>query len=298
MAQGCAGAYMPPLFPPGARAKLPPMKTRLAIVHDWLNQWGGAEQVLEVLHEMYPQAPIYTSLFAPEAMPIAYRAWPIRTSFMQHLPLARRHHQPFLPLYPLAFRSFDLSDYDLVISVSSGFCHGVATGPGACHINYCLTPPRFLWNLPQYLARERVDGVARWLLPGLVAVLRRWDCSAVKGVQHFIGISREVVARIQRTYGRPAALVYPPVNTHRFQPSAEIDDYFLVVSRLVPYKRVDLAVEAFSRLGLPLLVVGDGRDRPALEAIAAPNVRFLGRLPDEELPYLLSRCRAFRPAFP
>lgn len=266
---------------------------KAAIVHDWLNQNGGAEQVLTVLHEMYPSAPIYTSIYDPDAMPETYRHWDIRTSFMQNLPLVRKHHRPFLPLYPLAYERFDLSEFDLVISNSSGFCHGVLTQPHTCHINYCLTPPRFVWNLPQYLARERVNAAARKLLPWVNSYLRAWDLAASHRVDYFVAISRAVEARICKFYRRQASLIYPPVDTHRFELSPDIEDYFLIVSRLVPYKRVDIVVEALSQLGLSLLIAGDGRDRPRLEAMAKPNVHFLGRVAEEELPRMLARCRAF-----
>lgn len=248
--------------------------------------------VLEALHQLYPQAPIFTSIYAQEVMPEAYRSWDVRTSFMQGLPWVKRHHQPFLPLYPLAFEGFDLSSFQLVISISSAFCHGVLTPPETCHINYCLTPPRFLWNLPQYLLRERVNGLARRFLPPVVSYLRSWDVAAANRVDYFIGISRAVVARIRKVYRREAALIYPPVDTTLFAPSPEVEDYFLVLSRLVPYKRVDLVVEAFNELGLPLLIVGDGRDRPALEAKARANIRFSGHLPRQQIPPLLARCRA------
>ncbi|MFH1486975.1 MAG: glycosyltransferase [Chloroflexota bacterium] len=266
---------------------------KVAIVHDWLNQRGGAELVLDVLHEMYPDAPVYTSIYAKELMPQTYGEWNIRTSFMQHLPLVRKHHQPFLMLYPLAFRTCDLSDFDVVISNSSGFCHSVSTPPRTCHINYCLTPPRFLWNLSQYIERERIGGLARQVLPLIVKHLRTWDAATAQGVDYFVGISRAVVARINSFYRREADLIYPPVDTSRFQFSSQVDDYFLVVSRLVPYKRVDLAVKACSQLGVPLVVVGDGRDRRALQDIGGPGVKFTGRLPDQQVRELLSRCRAF-----
>ncbi len=266
---------------------------RVAIVHDWLNQFGGAEQVLEVLHDMYPSAPIYTSMYDPAAMPPQYRSWDIRPSFMQRLPLVTRHHQPFLPLYPLAFESFDLSGYDLVISNSSGFCHGVVTRAETCHVNYCLTPPRFLWNQHQYVLRERLGSLTRALLLPATSYLRTWDVAAAGRVDYFIGISRAIVARIRKVYRRDAALLYPPVNTSRFPLSLEKGDYFLVVSRLIPYKRVDVAVRALTRLGLPLLIVGEGRDRPSLERLAGPTVRFLGRLPEEELRRVMAGCRAF-----
>ncbi len=266
---------------------------RVAIVHDWLNQRGGAEEVLEVLRSMCPAAPVFTSIFIPQAMPNEYRTWTIRTSFMQRLPAVNRYHRALLPLFPLAFRSFDLSGYDLVISNSSGFCHGVATRSPTCHVNYCLTPPRYVWSLEQYMAREQIGGAARAILPLAARYLRRWDYKAAQEIGHFIGISRTVQDRIKRYYGREAAVIYPPVDTAAFTPATEIGDYFLVVSRLVPYKRIDLAVDAFNELGLPLTVVGEGRDRALLEAMAYPNVRFLGWQPRERVRELLARCRAF-----
>ena len=147
----------------------------MAIVHDWLNQIGGAESVLEALVEMYPQAPIYTSIYWPQAMPEAYRSWDIRTSFMDRLPLVKKHHQPFLPLYPLAFEQFDLRDYDLVISNKSAFCHGVITAPETLHICYCLTPTRFLWDYSGYVQREGLGQLARWVLPPFLSYLRLWE---------------------------------------------------------------------------------------------------------------------------
>lgn len=266
---------------------------RVAIVHDWLNQRGGAEEVLEVLCSMFPAAPIFTSIFVPRVMPRHYRAWPIRTSFMQRLPAVDRYHRVLLPLYPLAFRSFDLSGYDLVISNSSGFCHGVTTSSPTCHVNYCLTPPRYVWGLEQYVAREQVGRAGRAILPLAARCLRRWDYEAAQRVDHFIGISRVVRERIKLFYGREASVIHPPVHTDAFVPATEIGDYFLVVSRLVPYKRIDLAVAAFKDLGLPLLIVGEGRDRASLEAMASPNIRFLGWQPRERVRELLARCRGF-----
>jgi glycosyltransferase involved in cell wall biosynthesis len=265
---------------------------RIAIVHDWLNQRGGAEEVLEELHRMFPTAPIFTSFYAPQIMPLEYATWPIRTSFMQWLPRVNSYHRLLLPLYPAAFTRLDLHGYDLVISNSSGFCHGVVVSPSTCHINYCLTPPRYVWNLPHYVAREQLGAPARFLLRLVVGYLRRWDAKAAGRVNHFIGISRTVVERIRRYYGREAALIHPPVNTSEFRLAEENEGYFLVVSRLVPYKRIDLAVRAFSELGWPLLVVGEGRDRAALERMAAPSVHFLGRRPRAEVRELMARCRA------
>jgi glycosyltransferase involved in cell wall biosynthesis len=266
---------------------------RVAIVHDWLNQVGGAEGVLEVLKELYPEAPIYTSIYWRQAMPDHYRKWDVRTSWLNRLPLIKAHHQPFLALYPLAFESFDLRGYDLVLSNKSAFCHGVTTAPDTLHICYCLTPTRFLWDYHHYVRHERINPVVRVLLSPLVRNLRRWDKSAADGVNHFVAISETVRRRIEKFYGREAVIIHPPVDVERFQVSEEHEDYFLIVSRLVPYKRIDLAVEAFNHLGLPLKILGDGRDRPRLEAQARPNVEFLGRLPNHEVERYISRCKGF-----
>ncbi len=276
---------------------------RVALVHDWLNQVGGAENVLEELVRLFPGAPIYTSMYAPERMPPAYREWPIRTSFMQRLPGVTRHHQAYLPLYPLAFARTDLRGYDLVLSNKSGFCHGVRTGgqggessPRATHVCYCLTPTRFLWLYDQYRERERIGPGTNALLQPLLALLRRWDWAAAQRVDHFVAISREVQRRIQAIYGRESVVIHPPVDTERFtpDPSQPVGEYYLIVSRLIPYKRIDLAVQAFRHLPQErLVIVGSGRDEPALRAQAGPNVTFLGRQPWDELVRLMRGCKAF-----
>ncbi|MGD2165116.1 MAG: glycosyltransferase [Anaerolineae bacterium] len=264
----------------------------MALVHDWLNQRGGAEDVLETLIGIFPDSPVFTSMYWREGMPSAYRAWPIRTTWMDRLPGIYRHHQPYLPLYPLAFSRLDLSRYDLVLSNKSGFCHGVRKGDAA-HICYCLTPTRYVWDFDAYAAREAIPGSLKVALRPVIALLRRWDYRAAQRVDHFIAISREIQARIQRYYGREASVIHPPVDTQRFQPIGQRGSYYLVVSRLIPYKRIDLAVQAFNELERPLVIAGDGRDREALEALAGPTVRFLGYVPDEDLPQLFARCRAF-----
>ncbi len=264
----------------------------LALVHDWLNQIGGAEDVLEALVGMFPHAPIYTSMYWHAGMPLAYRAWDIRTTWMDRLPGIYRHHQPYLSLYPLAFAQLDLSDYDVVLSNKSGFCHGARTGE-AVHICYCLAPTRYVWDFEAYAAREVLPLTLKLVLRPLVALLRRWDYRAAQRVDHFIAISREIQTRIRHHYQRESVVIHPPVDTARFQPAPTHDDYYLIVSRLIPYKRIDLAVRAFNLLGLPLVVAGDGRDREALEALAGPTVTFLGRVPDEYLPDLFARCRAY-----
>lgn len=266
---------------------------RIALVHDWLNQIGGAEDVLETLAEMFPSAPVYTSMYWPEKMNPAYREWDIHVTWMDRLPGIYRHHQPYLPLYPLAFAGLDLSGYNLVLSNKSGFCHGVRAGE-ATHICYCLAPTRYLWDFDTYAAREAlIPFAARTALRPLIALLRRWDYQAAQRVDYFIAISREIQARIQRYYGRDSCVIYPPVDTSRFEPAAIQEDYYLIVSRLIPYKRIDLAIRAFNQLELPLVIAGKGRDREALEALAGPTVTFLGYAPDDDLPDLFARCKAY-----
>jgi glycosyltransferase involved in cell wall biosynthesis len=268
---------------------------KVAIVHDWLNQIGGAEAVLEALVGMFPGAPVYTSIYSPEAMPATYRQWDIRTTWMDRLPGIYRHHQPYLLLYPLAFGKLRIDGYDLVISNKSAFCFGVRTPPETRHICYCLTPTRYVWDFESYVEREQVGRAARWLVRPFLSSLQRWERAAADRVDQFVAISREIQARVRHLYDRESVVVYPPVETKRFEPAWKEghDDYYLVVSRLVPYKRIDLAIRAFNDLGLPLWIGGNGRDRASLEALAGPNVRFLGRVPDEELGPLLARCRAF-----
>jgi glycosyltransferase involved in cell wall biosynthesis len=265
----------------------------LALVHDWLNQMGGAEDVLEVLVGMYPKAPLYTSMYWRDGMPADYGEWDIRTTWMDRLPGIYRFHQPYLPLYPLAFDTLDLSRYAVVLSNKSGFCHGVRTGPNTTHICYCLAPTRYVWDLADYATREALPAAARLTLGPLVRVLRRWDYRAAQRVDSFVAISSEIQARIWLYYNRRSTIIFPPVDTARFPPASCQDDYYLIVSRLVPYKRIDLAITAFNQLGLPLVIAGAGRDRDALETMANPNITFLGYVPDADLPDLVSRCHAY-----
>jgi glycosyltransferase involved in cell wall biosynthesis len=266
---------------------------RIALVHDWLNQMGGAESVLEELVDLYAGAPIYTSMYWPERMPAAYRQWDIHTSWMDRLWGIRRHHQLFLPFYPLAFESLDLEGYDVVLTNKSGFCHGVITPPETLHVCYCLTPTRYVWRYHDYALREGIGALPRVVLAPLLLYLRTWDRLAADRVDRFIAISTEVRRRILKYYRRDSVIIYPPVDTERFVPTGSAGDYFLVVGRLIPYKRVDLAVQACTRLGLPLKVSGAGRDLDRLKEMAGPTVEFLGWVPDDQLPDLMARCKAF-----
>lgn len=266
---------------------------RVALVHDYLNQYGGAERVLEALHDLYPDAPVYTSMYEPDAMPDHFRTWDIRTSFLQRMPLARRFHRAFLLLYPPAFESFDLHYFDVVISNSSSWAKSVITPPETLHICYCLTPMRFAWNYREYVARENLGRPIRRLLPVAIHYLRMWDAVTASRADRYIGISRAVVGRIRKYYGREADLIPPPVDARAIPMGTESGENYLVVSRLIPYKKIDLAVVACSRLGLPLTVVGPGRDRARLEALAGPTVKFVGRVSDAEVHAALASCRAF-----
>jgi len=267
------------------------MKT--ALVHDWMNQIGGAEDVLENMAGMFPLSPILTSLYAPERMPGHWRQWDIRTSFINRLPFAHKKQQLYFPLYPLAFEQFDTSGYDLILSNKSGFCHGVITSPETIHICYCLTPTRYVWRFEQYAEKENLSRPTRSLIKPFLSYLRMWDRKAAGRVDHFIAISEEVRRRIAEIYGRESTIIYPPVDIGRFDSSKTIEDYYLFVGRLVPYRRIDLLIQAFNKMDRPLVIAGSGRDRPRLEAMAGPTITFLGYVPDEKLPDLFARCRAF-----
>lgn len=264
---------------------------RLALVASWLNQYGGAERVLEVAHELFPDAPVFTSTYRAAALPATYQTWDIRVTFFDQIPLADK--RVLLPLYSAAFESLDLRGYDVILSITSAFAHGVRVPPGARHICYCLTPARFLWNYADYIERERIGRLPRLILPFFIARLRAWDRRAAERVTQFVAISETVRERIAKYYQRAATVIHPPVDVERFSVAHARGDYFLILSRLVPYKRIDLAVQAFNELGLPLLIAGEGRDRARLQSLAKSNVQLLGRPSDEQARDLLARCRTF-----
>jgi glycosyltransferase involved in cell wall biosynthesis len=266
---------------------------KIAIVHDFLMQMGGAEKVVEVLHDMFPEAPIYTSAYDPKAMPMYYRTWDIRTSFLQKMWWKKHSHRLALLLYPTAFESFDLSEYDLVISSSSAFAKGVITQPHTKHLCYTYTPMRYAWTTRRYMESERLGRPMQALaMPGL-HYLRTWDAITVDRVDKYLAISSAVAQRIEKFYRRPSEIVHPPVETTRFWTDSEIGDYYIIVSRLVPYKQLDLAIEAFNHLKRPLKIVGTGRQYKALRAMAKSNIEFLGHVDDVELPRLMSRAKAY-----
>lgn len=265
---------------------------KVAIVHDFLNQMGGAEQVVKVFREIFPEAPIYTSVYVPSAVCPSFKTADIRTSFMQRLPMIGKHFRRYLPLYPYAFELFDFSQYDLVFSSSSSFAKGVITSPQTCHVCYCYTPMRFAWNYHTYIEQEPFSRLSRTCLPYLIHRLRRWDEITSNRVDNFIAISNEIRRRIWKYYRRESDVIHPPVDTSKYKVSERDDGYFLILSRLLPYKRIDIAVEAFNRLRLPLKIVGDGRDLDRLKKNAGPTIDFLGHLPDDEMKRCLRECRA------
>lgn len=266
---------------------------RVAIVHDYLNQPGGAEKVVEVFARMFPGAPIYTSVFDPQNVPPIWRTYDVRTSFMQRIAPGLKLARALFPLYPFAFESFDLRGYDLVLSSTTAFAKGVITNAHTCHVCYCNNVTRFLWMTPEYLARESLPAALKALIPLLAVPLRVWDYTAAQRVDHYIAGSHNAAARIRKFYRRESEVVHSPIDTSRFYIAPDTGNYFLVASRLQSYKRIDLAVDACTRLGLPLHVLGDGPDRPRLQRLAGPTVTFFGRVSDADLAQHLAHCRAF-----
>ena len=269
---------------------------RVALVHDLLVSYGGSEQVLLELHAMFPDAPIYTTMYDPSRLPARFAGLPVRTSFLQRVPGSARYYGAAVPLMRAAFRSFDLAGYDLVLSSAHAFAKAVVTPKGARHVCYCHTPLRYAWShQDEYVARVPLRPALEPLARNVLGVLRRWDLEASRGVDRFVANSENVRRRIATYYGRDADLVYPPVDVSRFRPAAagesQPTDTVLVVSRLFSYKRVDVAVEACTRLGLPLNVVGRGPELGRLRRIAGPTVRFLGEVDDASLEREYRSCR-------
>lgn len=265
---------------------------RVALIHDWLTGLRGGERVLDELLVVWPEADVFTLVHVPGATTARIDARVRATSPLQRMPGAGRHWRKLLPLHPFAVRHLHVRGYDLAVSVHHAVAKAAAIAPGTPHLCYCLTPMRYVFDQADaYLGR----GPRRLLAAPLAAALRRFDRrSAGPGrVDRFVAISQAVAERIRRHYGRPAAVVHPPVDTDRFQPDGRPpDDFYLLVTAFVPYKRDELAIEAFARLGRRLVVVGDGPGRAALARRAPRHVEFTGRLPEAEMPRLVARCRA------
>jgi glycosyltransferase involved in cell wall biosynthesis len=265
---------------------------RVAVVHDWLTIPGGSEQVVLELLQMFPQAELFTSVYDPAPWPSEITDRPVHTSFLNRIPGAVRHYPKLLPLMERAFRSFDLSGFDLVLSSSHAFAKNVRTPPGAPHVCYCHTPMRYAWE-ESFLEGEDIGRATRLLLPPLLAWLRRKDLAGARGPDLFVANSHHVADRIHRFYGRTAEIVHPPVDVDHYLglPRAPAD-FYLAFGRVVPYKRVDLSVAACARLGRALEVAGDGRALDAVRAGAGDGARFLGRVSETERNRLLGGARA------
>jgi len=266
---------------------------KVAIVHEYLNQIGGAERVLLALHQLYPEAPVYTLFYDKKKVPSFFNGLEVRTSFVERIPFFHSQYKKLFFLLPTAVEQFDLRDYEVVISSSSAYAKGVITQPETCHICYCYSPMRYVWDwYHAYLDEQGLGALSRAIVAPLLSYVRLWDAESAKRVDYFIAISHHVAQRIKKYYGRESTVIYPPINTELFQPSKDIDDYYLVVSRLAPYKKIDLAIEAFNELKLPLKIAGEGPDRSRLEKMAGSTTEFLGRQSDEALKELYSHCQA------
>ncbi len=268
---------------------------KVALVYDRINKWGGAERLLLALHELFPEASLYTSVYDKEKALWA-EVFDIRTSFLQNIPFASTNHELLAAFMPLAFESFTFDEYDLVISLTSEAAKGIITKPGTIHICYCLTPTRYLWSgYDEYFKSDSLKIMSKPIVSGL----RRWDIAASRRPDAFIAISKEVQKRIKKYYGRESDLVYPPVTlsarAQERKSATKEGEYFLVVSRLskfTGYKRVDLVIEAVNELKIPLKIIGDGSLRKELEQMAGPTIEFIGNVNDDELGGYYKNCKA------
>lgn len=269
---------------------------RIALVHDYLVQYGGAERVLESFCELFPEAPIFTIAYDKKLMHGHFEGKDIRTSFLQKIPFARSRHRVFPVLMPMAIEQFDFSEYDLVLSDSSSFAKGIITGPETLHICYMHTPMRFAWDdCQKYTQDFYFPRFIKKLVPFFMNYIRLWDRSSAERPDKIIANSKFISRRIKKYYKRDAIVINPPVNVNNFYVSEKQDDYFLLVGRLMIYKRFDIVIEAFKQLGLKLKIIGRGPDAERLKkkAEGCENIEFLGRLSDKQLFDYYSRCQAF-----
>jgi glycosyltransferase involved in cell wall biosynthesis len=266
----------------------------VAIVHYWFVRLRGGERVLEVLADMFPQADIFTLVLDPKALPPPLRSRKFTTSFLQKIPRIRRHYRKFLPLFPLALEQFNLDEYDLVISSESGPAKGVLARPHTCHICYCHTPMRYVWDMyHQYRSSAPGGALGRALYSMAASYVRQWDHAASARVDYFAASSHNAASRIAKYYHRTAHVIYPPVNISSFSVGTGVDDFYLLVSPLVVYKRVDLAIRACNAMNRRLVVIGQGELMRALQKMAGPTITFLGYQPDDVVRSHYQRCRAF-----
>lgn len=266
---------------------------KIALVHDYLIQDGGAEKVLEVLQEIWPSAPTYTLFFDPKKLP-AFAGRNIKTSFLQRMPFATKKYQWYIMLMPTATEHYDLSEFDVVVSSTSAFAKGIITRPDAIHVCYCHTPTRYLWSdMRNYIQELRAPKIIKIILPPLLSHLRVWDHQAATRVNNFVANSKTVSKRIKKYYQQDSHVIYPPVNTHLFKISTKPKSYFLTGGRLVAYKRFDIVVEACNKTGMKLKVFGSGPVEKDLRKMAKDNIEFLGRISEEIQTELYANAKAF-----
>jgi glycosyltransferase involved in cell wall biosynthesis len=267
------------------------MSPKVALVLDALPGIGGGERVFLSALELFPGAPVYTLTYVPRAFRDTLLArHPVIPSFIDRLPLAHTHYRAYLPLMPLAVERMDLSAFDLVISFSYAVAHGVPIHPGQRHISYTHTPLRYAWR--NYKIGEKLPP-NRWLVDWFFRYFRQWDLRSIQRVDQFAAVSNDIAGWIQRVYRREARVIYPPVDLERFQAQSQRDGAYITVSRLVAHKRIDLIVKAFSRLKLPLILIGDGPELPRLRRLAGPNITFMGYQSDQVVAQFLNCARAF-----
>lgn len=265
---------------------------KLAIVHEWLTGFGGSERCVIEFAKLYPDAPIFTSVYDEKRFGKIFPPDRVRTSFLQKWPDAINKYREYLPFMPLAFYKMDLKGFDVILSSSHCCAKGINKPENAIHISYIYTPMRYIWELHDTY-RSSLSGIKRILFDMMVGPLRKFDLESNKRVDYFIPISKEIDRRIQETYGRSGStVIYPPVDTSKFAYDGTKENYYLVAHRFVPYKRVDLAIEAFNANGLPLKVLGEGPDEGKLRSIAKPNIEFLGFVPEEELASVYGKAKA------
>lgn len=267
---------------------------KVALVHEHLTQDGGAERVVHVLQEIFPQAPLYTLIYDRNRAHSSFRGRDIRPSFLQRFPFAIRHYQWYLTMMPTAVESYELEQYDVVISSSSAFAKGIITRPETLHICYLHSPTRYLWSdTHRYVQELSYNAVIKKLLPHVLNRIRVWDQAAADRVDAFIANSKIVQQRISKYYRRTSTVIYPPVDISHFSKSANVGNYYLTGGRLVAYKRFDIAVRAFNKLGVPLKIFGTGPELRRLSAMARKNIELLGRVSDADLPELYRNAIAF-----
>ncbi|RAR43025.1 glycosyltransferase [Paenibacillus sp. MDMC362] len=266
---------------------------KIAIVHDYLNQMGGAERVVAVLHKMFPEAPIYTTIVDRDKLLPELQNAVIHTTWMQRIPGILNKFKLYFWLYPFSIRSINVKSYDLILSSSSAYAKGVRKGRQSLHVCYCYTPMRFVWDFDTYMESIQVPRLVKRIAKWLIYPLKRWDKNNSEHVDRLIAISTIVKERIKQCYGVNAPIIFPPVEVSRFSvKEGEPEDYFLVVSRLVSYKKIDLAIEACTQSGKRLIVIGDGPDRQRLEQLAGDTITFLGRKSDEDVVRYMQNCKA------